>query len=98
MVADVVAALLDAFDHVGKVGADEAVQKNCGWKLELIEHPEDAPDPDTETVVAPRIIALRLWAAPAQERVVAAARHERKFLDVQRYVERQPLAGGPIEV
>ena len=98
MIAYVVTTLLYALDHIRIIFADEAVQKDRGGQLELVQSPENPPNTDAQAVIAPGEIALCLRAVGAQIRLVASAGHEREVFDVQCDIERQPLAVGPSEI
>ena len=95
VIADIVTALFDAGDDVRIILAYQAVEKDGGRQLQFLEQAEDAPDADAQSVIAPRIVALRLRTVGAQIRIVAAARHEREVLDIERHVKGKPLALGP---
>src|ERR1044072_7588901 len=93
----VVAALLDPLDDVRRIFADQAVEQVRGRKLQLVEHAEDAPDPDAEAVIAPGIIALRLGATPLR-RIGASPGQKGEPLDIERHVEGKTLAVRPAVV
>src|SRR3954467_11844559 len=97
MRAHVVAATLDALDDVRNGLADKAVQQDGRGQPQLVEHAEDPPDPDAQAIVAPGIVALRLR-APALRRIGAATSEKCELFDVERDVERQALAAGPVDI
>ena len=89
-----VAALHHALADLGMVVEDHRVQVVGERAGELVEEVEHAPDADAVAVVAPRVVALRLWRRAAG-RVRAEARAEGKVLDVVAEVDGEPLAAGP---
>ena len=89
-----VAALHHALADLGMVVEDRRIQVVGERADELVEKVEHAPDADAVTVVAPRVVALRLWRRAAG-RVRAEARAEGKILDVVAEVDGEPLTGRP---
>src|SRR5262249_6160656 len=93
----VVAALLDLLDDVRILVAHGGVEKYRRRQLELVENLEQSPGADAVAVVGPGKIARRRRAA-AIGRVHSQAGAEGEMLDVQRDVEGEPLAAGPIVI
>src|SRR5262249_4060649 len=98
MITYVVAALLYAFDHIGIVIADEAVKQYGRRPLHPLQRTGKAPDSDPQPISAPSIVALGLRVVSAQIGVIAAARHEGEFLNIQSDVKSQTLTVGPTVV
>src|SRR5215470_15688203 len=92
----VVTAGFDLFDDLGVVIADAAVEKNRSGQLELVQDLEQAPIADSVAVVAPGEIARGLLAAA--HRIHPEAGAEGEMLDIERDVEGEPLASGPVVV
>ena len=79
------------------VAVDRSVHRVRGRDAELVQHLEQPPQTDALPVVAPAEIALRLRRARRRD-VVADAGAERKVLDADRDVEREPFALRPTVV
>jgi hypothetical protein len=91
---ELVSALHHALADLGMVVKDHRVQVVRERAGELVEEVKDTPDADAVAVVAPRVVALRLWRRPTG-RVGAEARAEGEVLDIVAEVDGEPLAAGP---
>ncbi|HLJ19421.1 MAG TPA: hypothetical protein VKU84_04450 [Stellaceae bacterium] len=97
MAHDFVAALADAGGDLRIVLEDRRVRQVAGGQLQPIEQIENAPDPDTQSVVSPGIVAMIGRGRECRQRV-AEPLAEGEMLDVERNIDGQPLAVRPIEI
>jgi hypothetical protein len=96
--AHVVVAELYAIDDIGVMFTHKTVEQDGSRQLHLIEHTENAPYPDAQSVVAPSVIALSLWGAAALYGIITPASKKSEMLDVESNIKSQSFALGPVEV
>src|SRR5262245_34160022 len=90
----VVPALFDLLDDVRILLADCRIQQDRSRRLTPGAKLEEAPAADASAVVAPRVIAGGLRGG-AIVRIDSLAGLKREVLDVERDVERKPVASRP---
>src|ERR1700722_7670557 len=91
-----IAAQADAVGNLGHLLANGCVEQMAHWEFEIIHHVEDAPDADTQAVVAPAEVT-GVGLRPQCRWGMAEAFTKAEILDIQRNIKREFLAFGPMK-